>query len=86
MLPYYVTRYGRNCSVYSDFLQHHILLSTKLLSQVLLTNVLLCLPKMFFRNISTPSRKVFCHLHTYDECRFWFKVDYCSLKFAPKDY
>lgn len=37
-LPHYVIRYGRDCSVYSHFLQHHIVLSSNLLSQVLIRN------------------------------------------------
>jgi len=53
--------YGRACSLYSDVLQRHRILRTKLLN-----------PKcFFFQKISTPCWKVFCQLCTEDDRWYW---------------
>ena len=70
---------ARACSLYSDFLQCHRILSTKLLNQGFLMNRLILSFKVLVRKISTPCilsvayrwRKMVLAI------RFWFEIDYC---------
>ena len=57
--------YTRTFSLYSDFIQHHHIMSTKLLNQGFLRNRLIFQKDVL--KISTPCCKVVCQLSTDDE-------------------
>jgi hypothetical protein len=65
------------CSVYSDFLQRHRILSTTLLNHGYLKNRLILCFKKGFRRIWTSCWKLFCQLRRDDE-RWYLQLQFGS--------
>ena len=70
--------FARACSLFSDFIYCHRILSTKHLKSMISKRIVSsCLSKSFYQKMSTPCCKVFCELHPDDE-RWYWQLDFGS--------